>query len=85
MLKTAQDFSVSLFSDIPDRHYPEQFRLLHPHFLHIKMLFYKSMGYTDESIRRMHDCPHELLYKLKSTLLLSDRTTGFQKFSIVSN
>lgn len=46
MLKTAPDFSVSLFSDIPDRHYPEQFRLLRPHFLHIKMLFYKSMGYT---------------------------------------
>ncbi len=32
------------------------------------------MGYTDESIRRMHDCPHELLYKLKSTLLFSSFT-----------
>ena len=40
----------------------------------IKMQFYKSMGYTDESIRRMHDCPHELLYKLKSTLLFSSFT-----------
>ena len=61
----------------------------------IKMQFYKSMGYTDESIRRMHDCPHELLYKLKSTLLFhllptfhildTDRTARFQKFFIVSN